>query len=459
MTRSHLRLGRKVSSGVPLRTLARVASVAAGMQFGWALQLSLLTPYVQVLDLGYMLGDSISSRPRAITIFVFGFWLLDLANNMLQGPCRALLADLSGKNQRRTRSANAFFSLFMAVGNVLGFASGSYSQWYKVLPFTRTEACGVSCANLKSAFFMAIILLIAATILSVTATPEKRWSKAQAEAKARAKAAGGKVREPVDENDEDDDEEADEETQETFIWELFSAFRDLPSPMLYLLIVTALTWLAWFPFLLFDTDWMGREVYKGKPFGPEPLPSLYDEGVRVGSFGLMLNSIILGATSLMIESMARRIGPKLLWAIANFILCLLLACTVIITKLAENHEPASPHSSVKIAALVVFAALGAPLAVTYSIPFALTATFTSASGAGQGLSMGVLNLSIVIPQMVVSIGSGPWDALFGGGNLPAFVLASVSALAGGTVALFLLPSPPPEFHPSRLLRTSSSPIP
>lgn len=47
-------------------------------------------------DLGCMFGDSISYRPRAITIFVLGFWLLDLVNNMLQGPCRALLIDLSG---------------------------------------------------------------------------------------------------------------------------------------------------------------------------------------------------------------------------------------------------------------------------------------------------------------------------------------------------------------------------
>ncbi|KAG4389416.1 hypothetical protein GLYMA_06G091033v4 [Glycine max] len=30
--------------------------------------------------------------------------------------------------------------------------------------------------------------------------------------------------------------------------------------------------------------------------------------------------------------------------------------------------------------------------------------------------MGVLNLAIVFPQMLVSLGSGPWDQLFGGGN-------------------------------------------
>lgn len=42
--------------------------------------------------------------------------------------------------------------------------------------------------------------------------------------------------------------------------------------------------------------------------------------------------------------------------------------------------------------------------------------------------------------MVVSLGAGPWDALFGGGNIPAFVLASLSALAAGVVAILKLPN-------------------
>ena len=151
-------LSNKGTNRVPLRALARVSLVATGVQFGWALQLSLLTPYVQELgiphawasyiwlcgpisgmlmqplighfsdqceskwgrrrpfivtgagfvilavlviafsaDIGYALGDSLISRPRAIIIFVVGFWILDLANNTLQGPCRALLADFTGK--------------------------------------------------------------------------------------------------------------------------------------------------------------------------------------------------------------------------------------------------------------------------------------------------------------------------------------------------------------------------
>lgn len=42
--------------------------------------------------------------------------------------------------------------------------------------------------------------------------------------------------------------------------------------------------------------------------------------------------------------------------------------------------------------------------------------------------------------MIVSLGAGPWDALFGGGNIPAFVLASISALVAGVIAVRKLPS-------------------
>lgn len=223
----------------PLRKTILVAAIAAGIQFGWALQLSLLTPYVQLLgiphkwasliwlcgpvsgmvvqpivgyhsdrctsrfgrrrpfiaagaalvatavvligfaaDLGHLFGDSLDRemKPRAIIVFVIGFWILDVANNMLQGPCRALLADLSGNNQKKVRTANSFFSFFMAIGNVLGFAAGSYSKLHKIFPFTTTKACDLYCANLKSCFFFSIFFLITLTVIALSFVHERPWS-------------------------------------------------------------------------------------------------------------------------------------------------------------------------------------------------------------------------------------------------------------------------------------------
>ncbi|RYR22434.1 hypothetical protein Ahy_B03g067717 [Arachis hypogaea] len=67
--------------------------------------------------MGQMFGDSLEkkARPRAIAIFMAGFWILDVANNMLQAPCRALLANLAAGDQRKMRTANAGFSFFVGI--------------------------------------------------------------------------------------------------------------------------------------------------------------------------------------------------------------------------------------------------------------------------------------------------------------------------------------------------------
>uniref|UniRef100_A0A1D1XQ02 Sucrose transport protein SUT2 n=1 Tax=Anthurium amnicola TaxID=1678845 RepID=A0A1D1XQ02_9ARAE len=469
------------SARVPLRQLLRVASLSCGVQFGWALQLSLLTPYVQELgiphawssliwlcgpisgllvqplvghmsdrctsrfgrrrpfiaagtasialavllvgystDLGRLLGDRGALRPRAVAVFVLGFWLLDVANNVTQGPARALLADLAGKDHRRTRIANAYFSLFMALGNVLGFATGSYSGWFSILPLTVTSACSTNCANLKAAFILDIIILIFTTYISLSSAHEIPFIY-----------GSGVVHSEVEAHRQNHVEEA-------FLWELFGAFRYLTLPIWIILIVTALTWIGWFPFLLFDTDWMGREIYKGMPDQGQN----YHSGVRMGSFGLMLNSIVLGLTSVGIEKLCRKWGAGLVWGISNILMAFCFVTMLIISLVANITEfplDGLPPDGIVIAALVVFAVLGVPLAITYSVPYAMMSTRIEPLGLGQGLAMGILNLAIVIPQVVVSLGSGPWDQLFGGGNAPAFVVATVAAFVSGLIAIVALP--------------------
>ncbi|BAU01879.1 hypothetical protein LR48_Vigan10g178700 [Vigna angularis] len=469
----------------PLRKMVAVSSIAAGIQFGWALQLSLLTPYVQTLgvphawasfiwlcgpisglvvqpivgycsdhckspfgrrrpfilagalfvaiaiiligfaaDIGHLAGDDITkkTRPRAVAIFVIGFWILDVANNMLQGPCRAFLGDLAAGDQKKTRTANSFYSFFMAVGNVLGYAAGSYDGLHKIFPFTETEACNVFCANLKSCFFFSIVLLLVLCIIVLSCVNDPQFIPASEKMKV---------------------EEAENTHVSCFCGELCVAFKGLKKPMWMLMLVTAITWIAWFPYVLFDTDWMGREVYGG-----DVGQKAYDDGVHAGSLGLMLNSVVLAVASLGVEPLGRLVGGvKWLWAIVNVILAVCMAMTVPIAKIAEHQRalnPAligNPSMNVKAGSLAFFCVLGIPLAVTYSVPFALASIYSSNSGAGQGLSLGLLNVAIVIPQMIVSAISGPWDSWFGGGNLPAFVLGAVAAAIGAILAVVVLPNP------------------
>lgn len=465
----------------PMYKLILVSSIAAGIQFGWALQLSLLTPYVQMLglthaassfiwlcgpisgllvqpiagyfsdrstckfgrrrpfivagtvlvsvavvligfaaDIGYATGDDItkSTKPRAVLVFVIGFWILDVANNMLQGPCRAFLADLSAGNPKKMTIAMAYFSLFMAVGNILGYAAGSWSQLHTFLPFpTKTDACDVFCANLKSCFLVHVFLLMHIVPAALMVVKEPEYSVVETSGK------GGGL---------------------SVFCELFGALKNLSKPMWILMLVTCLNWIAWFPFLLYDTDWMGREVYGGDVKEP-----IYDVGVRAGAIGLMINAVVLAFTSILLLKFGKgAYAAKAWWLGVNLVLGVGLACTVWVSNYATQMRQRGPDgsvlppvASVKASAFAIFGVLGIPLAVTFSIPFALASIYCSKAGAGQGLSLGVLNLSIVVPQIIVSLSSGPLDKAFGGGNLPAFVVGAIAAILSGILAFILLPAP------------------
>ncbi|MED6146935.1 general substrate transporter [Stylosanthes scabra] len=474
----------------PLRKIMGVATIAAGIQFGWALQLTLLTPYVQMLgtphmwvsfiwlcgpisgilvqplvgyhsdrctsgfgrrrpfiaagtlavafagfliafsaDIGHLLGDDLVAtgekhkiRPRTIGVFILGFWIIDFANNMLQGPCRALLADLAAGNQSKTKTAYALYTLFMAIGNVLGSAAGSSEGLYKILPFTTTKACHDECADVKTCFMISVLLLVLLVTVNLIYVKEKPLTVSV------------------------------EKSEKGGMRELFGALQELKRPMRILLLVTCFNWIAWFPFFEYNTDWMGVEVYGGK----DKDQSVYDMGIHEGATGMMLNSIVSGGASLGIGVLARGLGgEKKLWGVVNFLLAVCLAMTVPISKMAKHLrryavgaggvlEPLPPPRGVKSAALTLYAVLGIPLAITYCIPFALASIFSTDAGAGQGLSLAVLNLAVVIPQMLMSAASGPWDKLFGGSNLPSFVVGSVAAAISGILSITLLPSPPPD---------------
>lgn len=520
-------------------------TVAAGVQFGWALQLSLLTPYIQTLgighafssfiwlcgpitglvvqpcvgiwsdkctskfgrrrpfilagslmislaviligfsaDIGYILRDTKEhcstfkgTRTRAAVVFILGFWMLDLANNTVQGPARALLADLSGPDQRNV--SNAVFCSWMAVGNILGYSSGASGKWNKWFPFLTTKACCEACGNLKAAFLVAVVFLTLCTLVTLyfadevpltTASQHHRLSDSAPLLDEQQNGIEFSKSKPISiinesngETREDHSEEVVNLKHESFnagedhnenlmdgpgavLVNLLTSLRHLPPAMHSVLVVMALTWLSWFPFFLFDTDWMGREVYHGDPKGTTTEVGLYDQGVREGAFGLLLNSVVLGISSFLIEPMCKWMGARSVWAVSNFVVFVCMAGTAIISLISvHDYTGGIEHAigaseGIKVASLVVFILLGFPLAITYSVPFAVTAELTADSGGGQGLAIGVLNLAIVAPQMIISLGSGPWDALFGGGNIPAFVLASICALAGGIVAFLKLPN-------------------
>ncbi|XP_065011030.1 sucrose transport protein SUT1-like [Musa acuminata AAA Group] len=491
---------RSAAKSISLVRLIAACMAAGGVQYGWALQLSLLTPYVQTLglshalssiiwlcgpvagfivqpcvglwsdrcrsrfgrrrpfifvgcclicvavlvvgfssDIGYALGDTKKhcsvyrgARWHAAIIYVLGFWLLDFSNNAVQGPARALMADLSGHHG--CSAANAIFCSWMALGNILGYSSGSTGNWHRWFPFLMTRACCEACANLKAAFIIAVFFLIISLTVTLIFAKEVPLSGPAPDPQAPAR---------VDSKEELMPSEGE---QSASFLAVFKAFKNLPPGMPSVLLVTSLTWLSWFPFILYDTDWMGREIYHGNPKGTNAEIDAYNRGVRQGAFGLLLNSIVLGVTSFLIEPMCRKVGSRVVWAASNFMVFVCMAATAVVSVWSSKEfngsiqQAITADSGVRATALVLFAVLGVPLAVLFSVPFAVAAQLVVDKGTGgQGLCTGVLNISIVIPQVIIALSAGPWDALFGKGNIPAFALASAIAFVSGFVGLFMLP--------------------
>jgi solute carrier family 45, member 1/2/4 len=167
--------------------------------------------------------------------------------------------------------------------------------------------------------------------------------------------------------------------------------------------------------------------------------------------------------------MCQKLTAKVVWVISSVMICIVMALVTILSAwslgdIGGSVQDAATEKGLRGAALALFVFLGFPFAVSKkfsaiaarcmvhsvdawvymqqvlcSVPFAVTAQLAESQGGGQGLCVGVLNISIVVPQMIIAVGSGPWDLLFGKGNIPVFGAASVFAFAAAVAGIVLLP--------------------
>lgn len=157
---------------------------------------------------------------------------------------------------------------------------------------------------------------------------------------------------------------------------------------------------------------------------------------------------MLGISSFLIEPMCRRLGARAVWVMSSAVVCVAMAAVSVLSawslgdfggSVQDAARAPAEEGGVRASALALFVFLGLPFAVLCSVPFAVTAQLAASRGGGQGLCTGVLNISIVVPQMAIALGAGPWDELFGEGNIPAFAMASVFAAAAAAAGVVLLP--------------------
>lgn len=298
-----------------------------------------------------LIGNSIShshhSNTLSIVIAIIGFWILDLANNTVQGPCRALLVDVAPPEQQGLGSA--WFSFMLGTGNLIGYFIGSLDL-LKIVPFMGDKY--------RALFTLAVIVLtFCLTITIVTTNEYVDMSKNRA------------IANPFK--------------------SIFRGVVNMPSPVARVCVVQFFSWVGWFTYILFMTTWVGEDIYGGDGNAPVGTPAreAFDKGVSKASLAMTYNAAVTMVFSVVIAKIAQVIGYKLVYCISQLILAACLISTIKITT--------------DVWATVIIAACGIPWTVTMVLPFAIIGQGVSAGESG--LYMGVLNIFVVVPQIIVSL--------------------------------------------------------
>lgn len=209
------------------------------------------------------------------------------------------------------------------------------------------------------------------------------------------------------------------------LWNYVKSCFSLAQAMWRVCIVNFFSYLGWFTFLVYITTWVGENVFHGKSDEKEPSYNLYVKGVQFGSFGLAGfagSSIIF---SFMIPSLCHKIGFKATFFFSQLVLAGCLGATLFVKN--------------KILALLLISTFGFPWAVSNTIPFALVATI--ANKDQKGTFMGLLNIFIVVPQLVMS-SFGPVISILSNGNVAwTLMCGAISVLISAVMVWFLIIPP------------------
>ncbi|KAL9650303.1 hypothetical protein ABK040_014957 [Willaertia magna] len=360
------------------------------------------------LDLGYFMGDTQEYKPAGLTLTIIGFWVLDIANNILQGPCRALISDIA--TDRKQAIGNTAFTIWIGIGNILGYVS-VWVDFSQYIPMYQTPNCHRACINLKFSFYFAIILVIICVLSTLIFAKEQTLDTLE-------KTMEIQKREEMNNQLETNTTRK----KRNPIIQLGCLLIHLPKAMKIICLYQFLSWIAWFSFLVYISDWIAENVFKGKADPQSPAYHLYENGVRFGSFGLAGFSALSLIVSPFIPRFSREYGVKVLLFVSQALLSIQLLLTLFVTN--------------KYYAVILISSFGISYSVTNNLPFAITANL--ANDFEKGAYMGILNVFIVIPQILMAVMNPLITVLFEGNVAASLVAGAISSLLASVVVWFII---------------------
>ena len=284
-------------------------------------------------------------------------WVLDASANISMEPYRALIGDLLPKEQR----TQGFATQSLMIG--LGAVSASVLPWILSHWFGVKSISGIRKIpqNIEISFYIGAGLFLATVLWTVITTDERPPKNLEVFEKMQEKKGGlmGSL-------------------QQT--WKVL---QEIPPTMRRLTYVQLSTWLGIFCFFLYFPPAVARNIFGAV----DQTSALYSSGIEWAGLCFAVFNIVCVGVSFLIPPLSRRFGPQTLHSF-----CLLLGGLSLISVAVIQSQ------YWLLAAMIGF---GAAWASVLSVPYSM---LTGAIPVGQkGIYMGIFNISIVLPEILVSL--------------------------------------------------------
>ena len=282
-------------------------------------------------------------------------WLLDFSINTSMEPFRAFVGDKLPEEQRTV--GFVMQSFFIGIGQTLANAAPFILASLGVVG---TLASGIPYATYYS-FIVGAIVFLAAVLWTVGTTNE--YPPEDVDAYRRKQNEGNLI--------------------PNLIMEIFSALKEMPTTMKQLAVVQFFTWFS----LMCMWQFYGLAVARHVFLAPDEKSPLFVAGTEWGGLSFAIYNIVCFLVAFLIPPIAAATSRKTV-----YFLCLILGGLGLISTYFAHD---------KYFLWAGMAGVGIAWAAILSMPYVILAGAIKPSR--MGVYMGVFNLFIVIPQIIMSL--------------------------------------------------------
>ena len=214
--------------------------------------------------------DSDFVHNAVIVSAVIWIYILDCAINTVQAAIRSFILDCAPAHQQE--SASAMASRITGFGNIIGYTTG-YANLPQYLGFLGHKQFQILCA-------LASVALGSTVCLSAATIKERDPSREPPSSKNSLGVVG-------------------------FCSSIYNSIQRLPIQVRRVCQVQFYCWIGFFPFLFYTSSYIG-DIYvdpylqENPHMTPEELDALYEQATRVGTFALLVNSIVSLSTNVLL---------------------------------------------------------------------------------------------------------------------------------------------------------------